>query len=97
MAQGAKKDNLEKAGRDHGPYGFTTWMAGAGVKAGTVYGSTDEFGFASVENRVSIQDWHATILHLLGMDHERLFFSRNGLEEKLTHTYRTRVVRDVIA
>jgi len=96
LVQG-KGDNLEKAGRDHGPYGFSTWMAGGGVNAGTVYGSTDEFGFASVENRVSIQDWHATILHLLGMNHEHLYFERNGLEEKLTHTYPTRVVREVIA
>ncbi len=97
MAQGVKDGNFEKAGRDHGPYGFTTWMAGGGVKKGTIYGSTDDFGFAAVENRVSIQDWHATILHLLGMDHERLFFEKNGLEEKLTHTYPTRVVREVIA
>jgi hypothetical protein len=97
MAQNPKGDNLDKAGRDHGPYGFTTWMAGGGVRKGTVYGSTDEFGFASVENRVSIQDWHATILHLLGMNHDRLHFQRNGLEEKLTHTYPTRVVEEIIA
>jgi hypothetical protein len=96
MVQGKDADN-EKAGRDHGPYGFTTWMAGGGVKPGTVYGATDEFGFAAVENRVSIQDWHATILRLMGLDHERLFFERSGLEEKLTHTYPTRVVEDVIA
>jgi hypothetical protein len=94
MAQG--KDE-KKAGRDHGPWGFSNWMAGGGAKAGTVYGSTDEFGFASVENRVSIQDWHATILHLLGLDYDRLNFVRNGLEEKLTHVFNTRVVREVIA
>ncbi|MEM7013698.1 MAG: DUF1501 domain-containing protein [Verrucomicrobiota bacterium] len=94
MAQG---DNEKKVGRDHGPWGFTTWMAGGGVKAGTVYGSTDEFGFASVENRVSIQDWHATILRLLGLDFDRLHFARNGLEEKLTHVFDTRVVKEIIA
>ncbi len=96
LVQGKTKD-MDKAGRDHGPYGFSSWMAGGGVKAGTVYGATDEFGFAAVKNRVSIQDWHATVLHLLGMNHERLSIERNGLEEKLTHTFDTRVVREVIA
>ena len=94
MAQGSDE---KKVGRDHGPWGFSNWMAGGGAKAGTVYGSTDEFGFASVENRVSIQDWHATILHLLGLDYDRLNFARNGLEEKLTHVFNTRVVHEVIA
>ena len=93
MSQG----DLKKAGRDHGPYGFTSWMAGGGSKAGSVYGSTDEIGYASVENRVSIQDWHATILHLLGLHHEELVFNRNGLGERLTHQFETRVVHDIIA
>ncbi|MEO2024260.1 MAG: DUF1501 domain-containing protein [Fuerstiella sp.] len=93
MSQGDQK----KAGRDHGPYGFTSWMAGGGAKAGTVYGNTDEVGYASVENRVSIQDWHATILHLLGLHHEELVFNRNGLGERLTHQFETRVVHDIIA
>jgi len=92
MAQG----NFAKAGRDHGPSGFTNWMAGAGVKGGTVYGETDDIGYGAVRNRVSIQDWHATILHLLGMDHEKLVFDRNGLEEKITHTYSTRIVREIL-
>ncbi len=96
-AQNYKPEAPDKAGRDHGPYGFTSWMAGGGAKAGTIYGATDEFGFAAVENKVSIQDWHATILHLLGMDHELLIHERNGLEEKLTHTLPTRVVHEVIA
>ena len=85
------------AGRDHGPYGFTHWMAGGGVKRGFTYGSTDDVGYAAVENRVSIQDWHATILHLLGLDYERLTVDRNGLEEKLTHQHETRVVKEIIA
>lgn len=93
MSQGDRR----KAGRDHGPYGFTSWMAGGGVRPGMVYGSTDDIGYASVENRVSIQDWHATILHLLGMDHEQLVFRRNGLGERLTHQFDTRVVREILS
>ncbi|MFT4692049.1 MAG: DUF1501 domain-containing protein [Verrucomicrobiia bacterium] len=97
MAQAKNQSQLDSAGRDHGPWGFTTLLAGAGVKAGTVYGATDEFGFAATENRVSTQDWHATILHLLGMDHQKLIVDRNGLFEKLTHTFQSRVVREVLA
>lgn len=97
MAQVRDPKRLGIAGRDHGPWGFTTLMAGAGVKGGTVYGATDEFGFAAAENRVSTQDWHATILHLLGMDHQRLIVDRNGLHEKLTHTFQTRPVKEVLS
>jgi hypothetical protein len=97
MAQGKDPKQMLKAGRDHGPWGFTTLMAGAGVKGGTTYGSTDEFGFAAVDKRVSIQDWHATLLHLLGMDHEKLFLERNGLHEKLTHTFSSRIVHEILA
>jgi hypothetical protein len=96
-AQITNNAQMKLAGRDHGPYGFSAWMAGGGVKRGLVYGSTDEVGYASVENRVSIQDWHATILHLLGMDHERLVYQRNGLGERLTHQFETNVVHDIIA
>lgn len=71
-------------GRDHNPAGFTTWMAGAGVKKGFSHGSTDEFGYKAVENIVTVHDFHATILHLLGLDHERLTFYHNGLERRLT-------------
>ena len=92
MAQG----DYAKAGRDHGPSGFTSWMAGGGVKGGVVHGETDEIGYGAVRDRVSIQDWHATILHQLGMDHEKLTFDRNGLEERLTHTYPTRVVKEIL-
>src|SRR5437899_2250009 len=59
-------------GRNHNPYGFTMWLAGGGVKAGLVYGAIDEFGFKAVEQQVSIHDLHATVLHLLGLDHEKL-------------------------
>jgi hypothetical protein len=96
LAQAASKSDYKTAGRDHGPYGFTCWMAGGGVKGGTVYGNTDDIGYASVENRVSIQDWHATMLHLLGLDNRRLTFDRNGLDERLTHQFEARVVEEVL-
>ena len=92
----ADKDE-RKAGRDHNKNAFCTWMAGAGIKGGTVYGSTDEIGLASVENRVSVPDWHATLLHLLGMSHEQLFVELNGLKEKLTGVEAARVVREILA
>ena len=71
-------------GRDHNPAGFTCWMAGAGVKKGFSYGSTDEFGYKAVENVVTVHDLHATILNILGLDHERLTYYHNGLERRLT-------------
>ena len=83
-------------GRDHNPHAFSVWMAGGGIKGGTVYGATDELGYRSVENRVSVADWHATILHLLGLQHEKLFFERAGFEEKLTSTFEPRIVKEVL-
>jgi hypothetical protein len=71
-------------GRDHNPYGFTSWMAGAGVKAGITYGATDEYGYYAVEDRMHIHDLHATILHILGFDHERLTFPYGGRNFRLT-------------
>jgi hypothetical protein len=71
-------------GRDHNPHGFTVFMAGGGVRGGTVHGATDEFGFRAVENRVSVHDLHATILHLLGVDHERLTYRYSGRDFRLT-------------
>ncbi len=71
-------------GRDHNPYGFSMWMAGGGVKAGTVYGATDEIGYRAVQNPVPIRDIHATILHLLGMNHRQLSVLHNGRQERLT-------------
>jgi hypothetical protein len=88
---------LGNDGRGHGPHGFTVWMAGGGVKGGFAYGATDEIGFAAVEDRVSVADWHATILHLLGLHHEQLFFDRDGLREKLTSTFPARIVKEVLA
>ncbi len=83
-------------GRDHNPYGFTMWMAGGGIKPGTVYGATDEIGLYAVENKAHIHDIHATILGLMGLDHESLTFSHNGRDERLTITS-GQVIKDIIA
>ncbi len=74
-------------GRDHNPNGFTAWLGGAGVKPGISHGATDELGFKAVENVSSLHDLHATILHLLGLDHEQLTFRHNGLERRLTDVH----------
>jgi hypothetical protein len=84
------------SGRDHNPHGFTVWLAGAGVKAGFSYGATDEFGHRAVENVCTIYDLHATILHLLGLNHERLSFYHNGIERRLTDVH-GHVMRDIVA
>ena len=73
-----------KLGRDHNHYGFSVWLAGGGVKGGTVYGATDEFGFKAVENRASVHDLHATMLHLLGFNHEQLTYRHAGRDFRLT-------------
>lgn len=83
-------------GRDHHPEGFTVWLAGGGVKGGTVYGSTDELGMHSVENITTMHDLHATILHLLGLDHERLTFRFSGRDFRLTDVHGT-VIRDILS
>jgi len=84
------------AGRDHHPHGFTMWLAGAGVKSGLTYGTTDEFGFFAVDNKVHIHDLHATILHLVGLDHERLTYRYSGRDFRLTDVH-GRVVHDILA
>jgi uncharacterized protein (DUF1501 family) len=71
-------------GRDHNPYGYSIWMAGGGVKAGFVYGATDDIGYHAVEDRMHIHDFHATALHLLGLDHERLTYRYSGRDFRLT-------------
>ena len=86
-----------KPGRDHGPNGFSVWMAGGGVKGGTVHGSTDEIGFKAADNRVSVHDFHATILHCLGLHYRELFFDRSGLRERLTDQFPARVVSEILA
>lgn len=74
----------KNVGRDHNPFGFTMWMAGGGVKPGVVYGATDEYGYFAVENKVHVHDLHATMLHLLGLDHKRLTYRFSGRDMRLT-------------
>jgi len=83
-------------GRDHNPHAMTYWLAGGGVKGGVSHGATDEVGFRAVENRVSINDLHATVLHLLGLDHKRLTYKYNGRDFRLTDVAGN-VVREVLA
>ena len=83
-------------GRDHNPFGFTMWLAGGGVKGGTVYGATDDFGFKAVEKPVHVHDLHATILHLLGIDHTKLTYRYSGRDFRLTDVSGT-VIHDIIA
>ncbi len=82
-------------GRDHNHWGFTVWMAGGGVKGGTVYGATDEFGFQAVENKVHVHDLQATILHLLGFDHEKLTYRYAGRDFRLTDVH-GHVIKEVL-
>lgn len=84
------------SGRDHNPEGFTAWLAGAGVKKAHTYGATDEFGHKAVQDICTVHDLHATILHLLGLDHERLSYYNNGIERRLTDVH-GHVLRDILA
>ncbi len=83
-------------GRDHNPSAFTTWMAGAGVNSGMTYGATDEVGYNAVENPVQLRDFHATLLHLLGFDHEKFHVPFQGLNQKLTGVKHASVIRDIL-
>ncbi len=83
-------------GRDHNPDGFTVWLMGAGVKGGVSYGATDEFGRRAVENVATVYDFYATVLHLLGLDHERLTYYHNGADRRLTDVH-GHVIREVLA
>jgi hypothetical protein len=84
------------SGRDHNPKGFTVWLTGAGVKRGFSYGATDEFGYQAVEDVATIYDLHATVLHLLGIDHERLTYYHNGTERRLTDVH-GEVIKPILA
>ena len=84
------------SGRDHNHHGFSVWLAGGGVKGGMTYGATDEFGFAAVENKVHVHDLHATILHLMGIDHENLTYRYSGRDFRLTDVH-GHVVKDILA
>jgi hypothetical protein len=83
-------------GRDHNPFGFSLWLAGGGIRGGTVYGATDEYGYKVVENRLEIHDLHATMLHLLGIDHKRLTFRFSGRDMRLTDVH-GEVIHDILA
>ncbi len=84
------------SGRDHNPDGFTTWLMGAGVKAPFTYGATDEFSYKAAENITTVYDFHATILHLLGLNHEQLTYYHNGFERRLTDVH-GHVIKDILA
>ncbi|RMF36932.1 MAG: DUF1501 domain-containing protein [Planctomycetota bacterium] len=90
------KNNKSKPGRDHHATGFSMWLAGGGIQGGTMYGRTDEFGMHAVENRVHVHDLHATILHLLGIDHTRLTYRYSGRDFRLTDVHGN-VVTDILA
>jgi hypothetical protein len=92
VAQGSGKEY----GRDHHPHGFTMWMAGAGVRRGTTYGTTDKFGYFAEENPVHVHDLHATVLHLLGIDHRRLTFHLRGRDFRLTDVH-GKVIAPILA
>jgi uncharacterized protein (DUF1501 family) len=87
----------EPTGRDHNHHGFTVWLAGGGVRGGLAYGSTDEFGYRAVEDRVHVRDLHATILHLMGFDHGRLTYRHAGLDFRLTGVEGATVVKGILA
>ncbi len=93
---GRTSDAQSGKGRDHNPNAFTMWMAGGGIKGGAHYGASDEFGYKAVENRVSVNDLHATILHLLGIDHERLTYFFNGRDFRLTDVA-GKVINEILA
>jgi uncharacterized protein (DUF1501 family) len=91
---GLSKENY---GRDHHPRCFTMWMAGGGARGGQIYGETDDFSYNVVRDPVHIRDFHATVLHLLGFDHERFTYRYQGLDQKLTGVEHARVIQDLIA
>jgi uncharacterized protein (DUF1501 family) len=93
---GRTPDSRREDGRDHNHQGFTMWVAGGGMKAGLSYGSTDEYGGKAVENPVHVHDLHATLLHALGLDHERLTYRYGGRDYRLTDVHGT-VVKALLA
>jgi uncharacterized protein (DUF1501 family) len=90
------KEGEETFGRGHNPYGFSAWLAGGGIKGGLTHGATDEYGYRAVEGKVHIHDLHATILHLLGIDHEKLTYRHAGRDFRLTDVH-GRVVKEILA
>ena len=84
-------------GRDHHPYGFSIWMSGGGIKGGQHYGATDDFGYRAVEKRCQTANVHATILKLLGLNHETLTWHHNGRDERLTDVYDAKILDELLA
>jgi uncharacterized protein (DUF1501 family) len=91
---GVSKTNY---GRDHHPRCFTMWMAGGGTKGGTIYGETDDFSYNIVKDPVNVRDLHATVLRLLGIDHDKFSFRYQGLDQKLVGVEKARVIKELIA
>jgi hypothetical protein len=87
FGRGPATQGIDKPGRDHHPDAFTCFLAGAGIKPGMTHGASDEIGFTAVEQPVTVYDFHATILHLLGIDHKRLTFYHNGVQRRLTDVH----------
>ena len=83
-------------GRDHNPFGFTVWMAGGGIQGGVSYGETDDWGYKAVQDRIEIHDLHATMLHMLGIEHERSTFRFGGRDVRLTDVH-GHVIREILA
>ena len=97
IAQLPGDKNVLKAGRDHNQNAMVTWLAGGGIKRGHIHGATDEIGLAAAEEKVTIPDWHATILDQLGLHHEELYYLRNGLKDRLTSVFPARVIKEILA
>ena len=89
--------NEKSPGRDHNTYGFSMWLAGGGFKPGHIHGATDEWGHRAIENVVNHYDYHATLLHLFGLDHTRLTYKRAAQEQTLTDGQPGKVVKEVLA
>ncbi|MFM7832407.1 MAG: DUF1501 domain-containing protein, partial [Planctomycetaceae bacterium] len=96
ISQLAADKNPRSSGRDHNKNAMVAWLAGGGVRGGIVHGATDELGFAAVDGRVGVPDFHATLLHLLGLGHEDLYVERAGLKERLTGVVEPRVVSEIL-
>ena len=86
----------EKVGRDHNTYGFSAWVAGGGFRAGYVHGATDEFGHKAVKDTVNHFDYHATLMHLFGLDPRRVVYKRNGQDQSLVENSAARVVAEIV-
>ena len=93
---GRTSDSQGGKGRDHNPHAYTTWMAGGGIKGGVNYGASDEFGYKAVVNRTSVHDIHATVLHLFGLNHEKLTYRFNGRDFRLTDVA-GKVIQEIIS